>query len=248
MKKLNLFIALFISVYMFSQKENQILKINYNLIPISQHYFNHDASTPQETKDFDIALRSGYSFNYSLYFDIKEKKSIFVFDTLIVTKVKGKEDYWTDPENKINFCLTEKEGSYKRKEQVFDQEIYVIGNKDEIEWEFLNDTKDILGYKCHKAVSKNKDLLLSVWFTKEIPLQTGPSLYNNLPGVVLWAEDYFNTISVSKISYEKNISNYNNAILKISDTLKNIDENDFSKENIFLLRKVKLVSQLKSMK
>lgn len=233
---------------MFSQKENQILKIKYNLIPFSQHYFNHDASTPQETKDFDIALRSGYNFNFSLYYNLKEKKSIFILDTLIVTKVKGKEDYWTDPENKINFCFTEKDGSYKRKEQVFDQEIYVTGNKNDIEWEFLNETKDILGYKCHKAISKNKELLLTVWFTKEIPIQAGPSLYNNLPGIVLWAEDYFNTISVSKISYEKNITNYNNAVLKISAFLKKVDEDDFSKENVFLHRKAQLISQLKSMR
>lgn len=233
---------------MFSQKENQILKIKYNLIPLSQHYFNHDASTPQETKDFDIALRSGYNFNFSLYYNLKEKKSIFILDTLIVTKVKGKEDYWTDPENKINFCFTEKDGSYKRKEQVFDQEIYVTGNKNDIEWEFLNETKDILGYKCHKAISKNKELLLTVWFTKEIPIQAGPSLYNNLPGIVLWAEDYFNTISVSKISYEKNITNYNNAVLKISAFLKKVDEDDFSKENVFLHRKAQLISQLKSMR
>lgn len=248
MKKLNLFITLLISVCMFSQKENQILKIKYNLIPFSQHYFNHDASTPQETKDFDIALRSGYNFNFSLYYNLKEKKSIFILDTLIVTKVKGKEDYWTDPENKINFCFTEKDGSYKRKEQVFDQEIYVTGNKNDIEWEFLNETKDILGYKCHKAISKNKELLLTVWFTKEIPIQAGPSLYNNLPGIVLWAEDYFNTISVSKISYEKNITNYNNAVLKISAFLKKVDEDDFSKENVFLHRKAQLISQLKSMR
>lgn len=248
MIKFNVLIALLFSACMFSQKEKQILKIEYNLIPLSQHYFNHDASTPQETKDFDIALRSGYKFNFSLYFDLKERKSVFVFDTLIVTKVKGKEDYWTDPENKINFCLTEKDGSYKRKEQVFDQEVYVTGSKDDIEWEFLNETKDILGYKCYKAISKNKELLFSVWFTKEIPIQAGPSLFNNLPGVVLWAEDYFNTISVSKISYEKNMTNYNNAILKISNTLNKIDESDFSKENVFLLRKLQLIAQLKLMR
>ena len=95
---------------------------------------------------------------------------------------------------------------------------------------------------------ENKELLYSVWFTKEIPIQTGPSFFNNLPGVVLWAEDYFNTISVSKISYEKNIRNYSNVNLKILDMLNKIDESDYSKENVFLLRKLQLIAQLKSMK
>ena len=247
MKQLHLTIVLLLCNFLFSQTENKILKINYNLIPISQYYFNHDSSTPQETKDFDIALRSGYNFNYSLYYNLAEKTSAFVLDTLIVTKVKGKEDYWTDPENKINFCIVSKDGRYKRKEQVFDQEIYISG-KNDIEWEFINETREILGYKCTKAISKEKDLLISVWFTKEIPLQTGPSLFNSLPGVVLWAEDYFSTISVTKISYENNISNYNKAIENVNNKLKKIDEDDFSDEKVFLLRKTKLISQLKSMK
>jgi GLPGLI family protein len=232
----------------FAQGGNKILKINYNLIPISQYYFNHDDSTPQETKDFDMALRSGYNFNYSLYYDLKNKKSVFVLDTLIVTKIKGKEDYWTDPENKIGFCIVEKNGFYKRKEQVFDQEVYIEGKNNSIEWDFLDETKEILGYKCQKAVSKDKNLLLSVWFTREIPIHTGPSMFINLPGVVLWAEDYFSTISVSKISYENNSDSYQIIVNKIQDSLKKINNNDFSKENTFLLRKSQLVSRLKSMK
>jgi GLPGLI family protein len=247
MRKLNLIITLLLCNFLFSQTENKILKINYNLIPISQHYFNHDASTPQETKDFDIALRTGYNFNYSLYYNLKEKNSFFVLDTLIVTKVKGKEDYWTDPENKINFCKTNKDGSYQRMEKVFDQEVYVNG-KNDIQWEFTNETREILGYQCTKAVSKDKDLLLTVWFTKEIPIQAGPSMFNNLPGLVLWAEDYFSTISVNKISYETNDSNYNKAVENVTNKLKKIEDDDFSNENVFLLRKSKLVSQLKLMR
>ncbi|WP_051197410.1 GLPGLI family protein [Flavobacterium soli] len=239
-----LFCTVFFLNFAFSQSDKNILKINYSLLPISQYYFNHDASTPQEEKDFDIALRTGYNYNYSLYYNLKEKKSLFVLDTLIVTKVKGKEDYWTDPENKINFCIIQKDGYYKRKEQIFDQEIYITG-KDNIEWEILNDTKEIMGYKCYKAISKNKDLMFTVWFTKEIPVQTGPSLYNNLPGLVLWAEDYFSTISVTKISYEKNYSNYTKSESTIKNELKNIKQNDFTEETVFLLKKTNLVSQFK---
>jgi GLPGLI family protein len=244
MKIFSLFIAVLLSNFVFSQDDKSILKINYRLLPISQYYFNHDASTPQEEKDFSVALRSGYDFSYSLYYNLKEKKSLFVFDTLIVTKVKGKEDYWTDPENKINFCVTQKDGSYKRKEQLLDQEVFITG-KNNVEWEILKETKEIMGYKCFKAVSKDKSLLYTVWFTKEIPVQTGPSLFNNLPGVVLWAEDYFSTISVTKISYEKNYNNYIKTENVIINVLKKIKESDFFKESVFLLKKSNLVSQFK---
>jgi hypothetical protein len=73
-------------------------------------------------------------------------------------------------------------------------------------------------------------------------------MFNNLPGLVLWAEDYFSTISVNKISYETNDSNYNKAVENVTNKLKKIEDDDFSNENVFLLRKSKLVSQLKLMR
>lgn len=244
MKKSFLVISILFTCIIQSQTPEQILKIDYKLIPISQYYFNHDASTPEEERTFDIALRSGYNFQYSLLFDLKTRRSIFNLDTLIVTKVKGKEDYWTDPENKIKFCITNSDGTYTRKEHLFDQEILIKGNKSSVQWEITNEFKEILGYECTKAVSKDKDMLFTVWFTKEIPIQTGPSLFNNLPGVVLWAEDYFSTISVTKISYQNNKKNYDKLEQIIQNQISK-DKDDIIEENIFLLKKSDLVNQLR---
>ena len=53
-------------------------------------------------------------------------------------------------------------------------------------WIFLQDEKEILGYKCRPAlrVGENNDTTL-VWFSDSIPLSTGPFIYIGFPGLVL---------------------------------------------------------------
>lgn len=226
-------------------QNNKILKAKYKLLPLSQYYFNHNETTSAEKKEFDIALRSGYAHEYTFLLDLKTNRSLFVFDTLIVTKVKGKESYWTDPENKLKYCLKNSNGTYIRKEQVFDQSFYINGNKNDIAWEITNETKKILGFECTKAVSKNKKFLYTVWFTKEIPVSAGPANFVGLPGLVLWAEDYFSTISAEKISYLENDGSFDKKFEKLKEQHEENHEKNGISERIYLLKKSSLVTQIR---
>lgn len=53
-------------------------------------------------------------------------------------------------------------------------------------WIFLNDVKEILGYRCRKAlyVNEKNDSTL-IWFTDSIPKPAGPLNYFGFPGLVL---------------------------------------------------------------
>ncbi len=42
-----------------------------------------------------------------------------------------------------------------------------------------------LGYECQKATSSSEEGETVAWFTPEIPVQHGPSSYNQLPGAIL---------------------------------------------------------------
>ncbi len=59
-------------------------------------------------------------------------------------------------------------------------------------WEILDETKDIIGYECIKAVSADRGRRWTVWFTPEIPIQEGPWKLCGLPGLILEAEDNHN--------------------------------------------------------
>jgi GLPGLI family protein len=55
-------------------------------------------------------------------------------------------------------------------------------------WSITNEIKNISGYKCQKAILKDKEnnkIIAEAWFTREIALPIGPSYYAGLPGLIL---------------------------------------------------------------
>jgi GLPGLI family protein len=56
--------------------------------------------------------------------------------------------------------------------------------KNEEKWEITDSTKDIQGYTCIKAISKNDEKETAVWFCPNLPIKDGP-VYTGLDGLVL---------------------------------------------------------------
>jgi GLPGLI family protein len=56
-------------------------------------------------------------------------------------------------------------------------------------WKIENDTLSILNQKCQKATTVFKGRNYLAWFTPDIPLNTGPWLFNGLPGLILRVQD-----------------------------------------------------------
>ncbi|WP_298956256.1 GLPGLI family protein [uncultured Nonlabens sp.] len=79
-------------------------------------------------------------------------------------------------------------------------------------WEITNEVKNILGYKCTKAVIKYKDKSLytnttprEFWFTNELNFNGGPSLFSGLPGPILQIKTPITTITASQIESHENV-------------------------------------------
>ena len=64
-------------------------------------------------------------------------------------------------------------------------------DRDISSWEITNETKEIHGYTCYKAITPIKingeeiDENLEAWFTPEIPFRYGPMEIYGLPGLIL---------------------------------------------------------------
>lgn len=52
-------------------------------------------------------------------------------------------------------------------------------------WEILNDTLTILGFKCQKAIISYKQDKFYAWFTTQLPYSAGPDYFRGLPGLIL---------------------------------------------------------------
>jgi GLPGLI family protein len=94
-------------------------------------------------------------------------------------------------------------------------------------WEITRESKDILGFNCLKATpnynnfseNRKRGLPTSVWFTPEINKMGGPSVYHNLPGLILEVESELVRITAVKIS---NVAK----VIKFPETDKDIVSNE----------------------
>ncbi len=87
---------------------------------------------------------------------------------------------------------TEIESNYQIHEfEIAGREWTVRYDRDISSWEITNETKEIHGYTCYKAITPIKingeeiDDNLEAWFTPEIPFRYGPMEIYGLPGLIL---------------------------------------------------------------
>jgi len=57
------------------------------------------------------------------------------------------------------------------------------------QWEILDETKEILGYECQKAVCDFRGRRYKAWFTWELPISDGPWKFEGLPGLIMAVAD-----------------------------------------------------------
>lgn len=61
----------------------------------------------------------------------------------------------------------------------------IINDQPKYTWKLVDETKDILGYQCRKAVTQKGERHIEAWFTSNIPISSGPASYLGLPGMIL---------------------------------------------------------------
>jgi GLPGLI family protein len=88
------------------------------------------------------------------------------------------------------------------------KEYIVQFSNSSVSWEITIESKDILGFKCFKAVpdykyiteDQKKGLPTHVWFTPQINKKGGPTVYFDVPGLILEVESKNVRITAIEIS------------------------------------------------
>ena len=225
------------------EKNHKILKVTYTAYPMSTYDTPPEDSNLYKNHNSIVALAQSYKHTYTLYVDLKTNQSLYKLDTLIVNKPKGKEDFNFQINHNLDYVIKDQSNNYFKHEKIFQRVFYSEGNLKDIEWEITDEKKEISGLKCRKAVPKNKDFLLNVWFTEDINVSAGPVNYFGLPGLVVWSEDFFWTTEIKGINYDDNYD-----LKSEFDGLKQNFENNKSKklikEGVLIEKKNELVKSM----
>lgn len=68
-------------------------------------------------------------------------------------------------------------------------ETFKVLNKVKLDWKLTDETQYIQNYHCQKAVLNYGNRNWEAWFTNEIPIQDGPFIFQNLPGLIVQIHD-----------------------------------------------------------
>lgn len=169
------------------------------------YQFKHVNDTTQRDKFLrdDVATLLG---KYSSYYTsasqekmsaaLKEQMSSPSFDGNIVINRSStaiKSSYIIDIEkNKIDHL-------YK----IAGSDYLLDENMPNLNWEILEETKEIGGYTCQKATTSYKGRVYEAWFSAEIPMPFGPWKLHGLPGLILAAADIKNEVVFEYAGFEK---------------------------------------------
>lgn len=212
MKKIILFIALFISYSIFGQIDKyKCVFVNYKLSILN----NDELENINDKKTKEVVKEIGKSINnleYSLYCD-GQSSIYYKLDKLdvkentltqrLATRLGGRGIYYKSNQEKIKFVQKETLG------EIFNIQV------EEDDWVITNEKKIIQGYVCYKATTTREEINYytgtksvfnpTVWFTPEIPIPFGPKGLDGLPGLVLEG-----TINGKTIIYASKIEFYSN--------------------------------------
>lgn len=230
------------SVCQFNDKK--IIKLTYKSSPISKYQDETLKNNEKERAKIN-EICNAHKRYYTLLINIENRASVYKFDSLVFKKPKGAENHQLFLADELMYCIKNQINETYKFENVLNRDFYTKGKFTDIKWEILNEKKKILGFNCTKAVPKNKEFLLTVWFTNDIPISSGPVNYFGLPGLVVWAEDYFRTTTIEKIEYLNDINIFTDEFNKYQLNFKKNNKKGFLEENLYIEKKNDLINSMR---
>ncbi len=218
----------------------KILKVSYTESPVSQYQMTDDDIRSTATEASIYSFMEGITDYFSLYINLKDRSSVFVLDSTVQIRPIG----WENPRTRaalidtiLSTVKTPDQITYKH-EWFMNQIYFSEGKVGDIQWDLTNETKNINGLICLKAEAKNFPML-TVWYTKELPVSNGPSIYQGLPGLVLFAESYSRTTQAYKTEYTDDIEGfeklYNEKVNRFLDEKKK--KTRYDREPLVMIKK-----------
>lgn len=138
---------------------------------IYEYHFKTDSTSAEKRK-------------VSMVLDVNpEDVKFYNYDFVVtdsINKTRGENNViWDDTP-----ALTRKKNSTVHSNYIMVQNMFIVETNDKINWNLVDETKTIGGYKLQKATAKYGGRNWTAWFTKEISLNEGPYKFRGLPGMI----------------------------------------------------------------
>lgn len=196
--------------FCFSQTSLSEGKIEYEMVSSLEGLTKYDASVV-------------FNSNYSLYEYKPSKEEIFhseeiTDDGSVSVTIKDSLPHYLIV-NKRKNKIFEKAKLLTTKEHIaIEEEIPIIN------WELIDETKTIGSYICHKATTTFRGRNYIAWYSLDLPYNIGPWKLNNLPGMILEANDDENMV----VFYLKSITiPFKSEIIDFSANSKKITKKEY---------------------
>lgn len=182
MKKLILIITLFLCVQGFSQTQFITQgRIVYER-KINQHKPYEEAGNENDWwKDLIKTYPKIVTDIYELRFN--ENKSVFKLEK---ENTDNKYIWGSKPTETDNSVHDFSNQMVSTQREIFENTYLIKDSLRNLEWRITQETREIAGFECKKAVTKICDSVVVVaFYTDQIPVSAGPESFGGLPGMIL---------------------------------------------------------------
>lgn len=168
-----------LSLFFLSQKfHSQDIRINYNMT-----YKEDSLSSEITAKKMVLLIRGQESKFYP------EKQ--YELDSIRNAGFKG----FAVGDN--SFTTIKKYNNVVSRYYFILRDVYKITEPTNLNWKIEKETVKKNGYSCQKATLNYKGRIWEAWFTSDIPIQEGPYVFKDLPGLIVYMKDKTNSYEFS---------------------------------------------------
>ncbi|MEZ4909588.1 MAG: GLPGLI family protein [Saprospiraceae bacterium] len=129
-------------------------------------------------------------------------------------------DRWADDEDEDIFIRYFDTKSTKDIRILLGKKFVIEDDIPKYKWKMLNELKDIAGYVCMKAETKDtvNNVVITAWYTDKIAVRSGPEGFSGLPGMILALD--FNIDDINIVATKINLAPETPIILPIPKKIK----------------------------
>lgn len=224
-----LFLAITMSTYVIGNaqtKDKNIIKVSYSSGCVSEFLSGMLKKQIQDPNELTkmLNMMNKYKVYSSFYQDLETKESVFILDSINKVENLSTSGY-------TNYVHKDADGVVRGNELFMGKNITFQCNQEDLKWIITEDQKAINGYQCKKAHLENNPKI-NVWFTPEIPVKSGPNMFYGLPGLVLEADNYFESVNALTISYESK-EEFQNKVKEVKQKISNEKEKVIMVKELF---------------